>query len=1784
MKKKMFFIIVSVLLMIVATVYTGINIQKKSEKSFTKSGYILNGTSASENEKDADSNENSIKYYFGEETTYKNTINDNVEFKDTNGKTVKVPEASFIHYEDDSIGLLKKGVILNLEDVGKDVPIYYNLFEGTILQYSSGTYKVDNLGKELKFKEFVVRVSDNKYLLVSNDIKLKLDDNTTTNIKSNYVEISIIEEGIARIENQDATYQTVATDASISIGDISLNLDNGYFFKNEEPIINLNSMIIDSDDNIDITPIQEIKDKIEKEKEEEEKEKNPGGNNNGNGSGGSGDASGGAEGEEGSAAGGFIGSETEVEENTLTLPTASLSDVEVSANAFQGTITINDPDSIITGSTYTSIVENSSGRIVYEKETDAGIYTVDVFAESLLPETSYSLVSNIHYLKNEIEYTMDVVQQLFVTSSIGIGIEKDYYSYSELAFRVKIDDYSKVKSADVKLVSTTGEVLDVQPVTDVTAKVPEGLFLSFSGLNSNTKYSIVVDNILYEDTVVADEYNLEISAKTLKAKPSMGAPSFSIDKKNGLFTLKLENMVDTSNGVEQYIYELYDARTLSDNPQPVVTIEKGNLASIDIPVDGETIQRAVPYAYKVKALFYDNEKYIEYTTGYSNNMQMDGVTAPSVSWEVDEENGGITFERINGFIRITDPAGTIDYNSPMTVMYTNSIGTSISRTYTTGNAIIPFNENNLRANETYTISLYASVNLMDDNPAIDNFHVGSVIVKTEPTKKIDVLYNINSDVTEAFSVNCKLLNVNGADNTLEASTLSELTFLLYDGSSNTGTVVKRIRKVDRDERYYYSTLKEDYYDNTFTITPSFFNLNNADLKSEYYTIQIIDAKDYTDFKNDIPLSNSVVTVQVNGFVEDPKPEDKEWFSNVIIRNKDAGAYGKYDKNLDSQTIVGIKVSANFDNTKRYGVNLNYYVWDYTAGEEGKYEVTSQRQTVTFKADGTIDPVYYWFEKGTPDSTDDQEDGKLHRGHIYKFSFVGGLDLNKDGEVDTRYPVSEGNVLLSGEFKIPKQSPKILMYPSTSDSTSFTIKYTLEDEDYALHGSSLSAVLADEAGTTLGKNTQSVVETTEYKTLKFTDFGNKEGYLSIVADVASYKGLEPAKQTYINQYFTKEYALPTINYSFTDAVNRILISIDNYDSIAQHIAHIAALKLTFTCEGNTIVKDFVKLNGDNAVVDMYELADFMGKPISMRVEAYYDDNTVGWDPKSEYVALQSVRDVYGGGTYFTLNQNNFLVESDIARGSIYSLSLNTESKKYVLSQMGTMSKYSFDMEPQKGGIRSNGQYFNLKNLKLKELNNSGSNDTFTFYQITPGISLENDDGILDISPAIKSVAFKAEVFGFGSTNIKDSKIFVQLSYTDDVGSYLTSAGDPYEFTLDQINSGVCELDNLKPGTNYAMQFFAYVNNGQGGYTYTQLYDLDDNSENRIYFFRTLLSVGISNIKASYYARSYDEKNILLYYDLDRIMGYDKIEYKIYKQTVNPTTLQHEYVPVDIEIEPDVGFKYEMVKHIPCGPGSVFDFGSTYKIEIIPYAQSSLDGEWVALDEKIGEYTYNLRKLRNPYIGVTSSLYNGASTVEGTSLEFKVTFYDVDKVVVDGTYSIELYEILAGNVLGNPISTPYDGKVYKNSSTRRSFIMDGLEENKSYMLRINYLLDSKNKNEPVSKTYDYVAKALSPDAITVGTISAVPNAINKNRIDLNFTNSSKIKEITNLRYSLFNSLDGTSFDNDIKFELTQKTVSGTTVYSITLPDALTSQGVYVLQLQFIAEDQIVEEQIIDYSYFL
>ena len=1763
MKRKVVFIVLSVLLMIFGISYMAVIQYNSNQKSFKKSGYILDNKSTSSSNK-------SNVYYFDEDTSYKSRYDSNVVFTDTNGDKVDVVEASFIHYNDDSIGTLKKAVIFNLEEINSEIPKYYNIFQGSILEYSGGTYTVDNLGKPLKFKRFIEKVSDTKFLIVGDDLKINLDGSHEIEITSKYIELNFVDEKVVTIENKDVKYQTIGKDANIVLGDkLTLNLDNRYIFYENEPKLSIDQMIIDSSDNIEIQPIEEVK--------EEEDEENPNASEE-NGSNGESESGNGGEEEEGGSAGGNIGenvTESEVVESELVLPTADISELEITANKIEGTIRITDKDSLITGGATTTIIENSTGRVVDYIETSEGNYNIELSSSKLMPDTVYNLVTTLSYKKNDIIYTTDIVQNVFSTSSLGVSLEKDYYTADSLNFNVLFDEYSKVRNCNVNLYNTMGELLETIPVEKTNNLIP----VSFTNLKSNTKYSVVIDNILYDDYIVSNDYSIEVGAKTLKTRPIIGTPSFAIDKKNGKFTLKLDNMVDSENGVESYRYAVYDTRTMdAGKGDPITVFEKGNASSIDLSVDDILIFREVPYVFQVVIEFYDNEKYIEYYTSFSDNMQLDGREAPSISWK----SNTVTFESIDGTISIVDTGNTIDLDKPMTIVYTNSIGTTEQYT-TAGNTIIPFTKNNLRANETYTISVYGTVNLQDGNPPIDNYHIGSVTVNTKPTNPFNVSFSIDAeDVSSTFKVTARLLNVATADNRLEASTLTGISFVLHEGNSINGKVIKTVRNVDRDLREYYSDLQTSYYDQTFIINPGFFGFNNSDLKSEYYTIEIKDAYDYTTFKNEIGILNNFVTVKANDYLPDMPGDPTDSITYELIRNKDAE---EYDSNLQPTTIVGMKIKASYPNEKKNAVTLRYHIFDandcVTDEETSKKtckEITSIDYTVP--ADGAINDVSIPVGYGTDHSLIDTE---IVRGHSYYATFEAFLDRNGDGTVDTKVP-SGDTEYRSKNINVGKQYPLVTMYPSSSNDDSITVKYTYSDVDKAIIDGEFHAI-TDLENPFFNSVSSVSVSNTNGTEESATFSGLTPGMFEIAGYMGIYKNSGISLSTYIKQAFHKGYKLPRLTYHLELDTNRLVVTFDDYQNKIADYNRIAALNFTFTATNesgttSTITKNFVKIVDGSAIVDLFDLSDFIGQNIQLKIDALYDTDYMGYDISSDYYAVQNIENELGGGEYYTISsQGSLFYDTNIPVESVFKMTKNANA--YTFKSMISGKSFKVNHKPDAGGMVYNYSHLVPKKLASVSLQPASTEyNTFKFTKIVPGISVMNTIGESRIVPLMTSVSIGASIYGIenGLIDIRDSKIYIHVYKTD--GENLEEVGVK-ETTVEELKTSVT-IDNLYPDTGYALRMFAFIKGEDGNYTEQQMYDIDENNPARTYYFNTLSGVRFSNFTYEYSAKRYDKKTLTFFYSMNRTIGFDKVRYVFTQRLLDPITGQYYYEPVEnLSLPDDTGLENNMKLQFSIAPGETgLVFGNSYRLEVKPIASITIDGvtQEIELSNIGGTYDFTLNTLKKPYIGVRGT-YTPDYTNDRNVIDFTTTVYDSNRVIVGDKYTIQLL-----NDQGQDITpAAYVGYEASSRTYRIVYRAPDLEVGHVYKFLVKYTVDMKNDIVSAEdRVYSYEINLLSSDEINVGNISAVANLIYTNRIDLQFSYSYRLTSINKLNYSIYNSASGAVMDGSIDFNPQQIKVDGQSLYIQPLPNTLPSPGLYYIQTQFIADGRVVYDGGVDYTY--
>lgn len=1726
--KKIIFIVSSVLIIIVSIFYFGINLNKQKYHAFISDGYVISRTETLTGNK-------STKYYFTEGTKYKKNYNNNYVFKNSDGDLVEVPSKAFVHYSDDTIATLDKTSILDLKILEQSVLKYYNFYVGSIINKSEKGYVCNILKEKIYFNDFIMKISDDKYMVVSKNIKV-IVGNEERKIEGGYLEIQFFDGNIVRLENQELQLQNISSNFYIEILDVKINLSDKNIFYKDKKVANLSQIIIDSSDNIDI-PVEE-----NNSNEEESKKDNP---------------------LEGLQNGILPGNDTtdneeEINENErVQEPNFMVVDMQVTPNKFRAEIEYDDVDNMLVGGMNLKIIETGTNKIVYQRYENTGLKNFNIEVENLNPETNYVFVVNSNYSKEGINYNRDFIQKSFMTEAVGIDITKNYFTTDSLSFNIIKYDYSDVSSVEVALLDSDNHILQNKKIE---FKDQENIKqIDFIELDSNTNYQVTVYNFLYNNSIIADQFSINNKYKTLKQKPTIGGVGFTIDKKNSLFTLQVNNVYDNDNGIVSYRYEIYDARTLLDNPVNIKTFEKNTKGSVDLSVDDVSISRGVPYTFKVVTIFDDNEKQYEYQTEYSDIMQMDGVEFPSVRFEGSE----ITFERIRGNILITDNGNTINFSEDniITIVYTDSVGNSKSLTYS-GNSNIPFYANNLRANETYTISVYTKVNLQDGNLPIDNCFIGSMIVKTEPTKP----FVLNSDVdtvntSNVFLVKARLGSENEIDNTLEANTLTGLTFSLYSGKTTNGTLIKKVRKVDRDIDPYVSELKTTYYDQTFQLDPSFFGLKNQDLSSEYYTIAVTDAYDYTTYQNQIEVKSNVITIKTNGYIPDLPEDINDAVEIIPIRNKDGGA--KYDASLQSGTIIGYKVKPIYDNSKKYAKYIDYSI--YNADNDNL--IMKKRYTVP--ESGLIDYEYFYIGYGTSNGIVDKD---FRRGNNYYITYTIELDLNFDGIAETVYPLDSANtVLRSKTISAVKQQPIFKLYPSTYKDGSAIWKYNYTDVDNALYQNRIYYKLNSQE---LGSVTIAKTQNNQYNEAAFNikSSGNLALYINQV-EIKSNNNI--ISNVLVNQNYEVPYVASNKEYTISLESNRIIISLTNYDATQSFYKRVAAAKIVFKTASETIVKDNLLIDESGmCIIDLSEIESMMGYDITTEVYLYYDNGITGYDTvaldsdignKTNKFAMQIVNE----SNYYSLSKHFGLRLFPNANSSIFEQKLTFKGNLPYLNLNNLIYNQKMNMELSigNGGLYYNYEYLFPKQLSILKANCLGTN-SFKFDMIVPGVSLLDSESNLSIYPGLSSANIDIDLYGNGEDRIKNNKIFIEIYETDSNGilnSLLNTV------TVDINNLKNIYIDGLSPKTNYFIKILAYIKKGES-YEKVQLYDIDFNSNNKLYYFKTLGSIGINNIQVNYYANNYQKKYLNITYNIEEIVGYDRISYEIY-HIGDINDIENTKTKMNFQISDDYIFNKQMTKSIQIFPDPYLLANENYLIEIKAYADIKRGDRVVEVElEPGGSEVFYFLQLRQPYIGISSN-YD-----DGSSINYRVSIYDYQKVIVNDCYYVKMYD----ENLEEITPDDYADKCYSSSSYNQSFKLENLSSNKEYTLEILYKTNVLNgTNTIVSRTKKYTIKALDNDGIDIGQVHASTNLDDQSKVNLIFYDSYKLSSITSLRYSIY-SANGYAIDNEVNFTPILDTSTDNPYYIFTLSDSFIEKGTYYMQLQFISNDKVISEETLQYNY--
>jgi hypothetical protein len=1471
--------------------------------------------------------------------------------------------------------------------------------------------------------------------------------------------------------------------------------------------------------------------------------------------------------------------------------------MEVSSIKLDAKIQIEDPESLLVSNTSTKIVENSKNKIVYEQEEQMGQYEFSIVVENLNPGTEYTLVCTATYEANGMKYTRDFISKIFITEQLGFNLVKDYYTRDTLAFIIKSDAFSKIKSADLVLLNSNGSVLKTYAVDGNMAKTAGGFPVEFSGLTANTSYKAKLINFLYEGAVISEGFGIELNCKTLKNRPEIGKPDYLIDRRTSTVTLKLDNIKDVDNGITKYKFEVYDTRN-TETTTPISSIDKVTSRTVDLQLDEKFYQKGVPYVFRVVTEFYDNEKTIEYVSEYSDIFKIEGVEFPTVRFEPQT----ITFERIEGNIIISDPANTIsfDNDNKIEIRYQDTLGTGSSYT-NTGSLTIPFNFSGLKRDEKYTIHVYANVNLQDGKAATKSL-IGGLSVKTNDTKALAVDFESDAEnVENAFTVKAKLSSKQNEDATLEANTLTEITVNLYSGKTATGTPVAYQQLNDTDISPYVSTLKTLMYDNQLVITPAFFGLRNVDMIEENYTIEIKGAYDYTGYTlngnkiygNKIKLertngaTNSDNTAAVsdyittNGFVPDLPANINDALTVEPVYDGDTD-YGTKRTDLDDQTIVGYKVKAIYDNSRNYLRKLTYKVYDATTNT--LIPSATRVENVNPITNTWAQQIFYLAD-GTPTSTTDTV---MARGNSYYFTYEADLNLNPtvDNIAETHYPVQvlgqNPIVLRSLKKDAAKQKAIFTMYPTNSTSTTMIWNYKYSDIDQTLTANTFYTKIGSSAKPNVAITATPGSST--YTSATFTSLS--AGKLNVYVNHALYKYAPENRMPVLIDYnFEGVYSFGTVGFHVDVGASNLKISINDPDTIPDKIKRIAALKVTLSNGTTTVVKDNIPIPTSQTNFIYLDLADNQIKDLintnfNVQVEAYYDSGVAGFATGKTDFAIQSTTD----GTYKILNAVNSIFSMPNASAAKYTATLNTSTLN--LTNVVNNVSQNLNISYSENGIIYNNELIILKALEKVSLQDDGSGTGTTFNVIVPGVSLNTVGGTYDVVPTLISASVGIRLFGTNASAMENDLLYIELYETNSNG---TTSNLLNTISVNKTNLGnKIELNNLTPKSYYYIRVFSNLYR-DGVYEKSYLYDVDFGSTSKLYYFSTLSQVAITfnnptagKPNPEYNPTNYKTKTLDFYYQLGQTIGVSKVKYTLFKKDIN-----NNKIPMATTITTTIPSTKDNLVRIQCNPGSEFEFGKNYAIDLEPITEINNGGNIQEID--IGKTTYNftLRALMSPNVSIT------AKAIDTSTIDFKPSILDTDKIIVSSrdvngdptpVGQIGVYTIKVMDKMNNDV-TPIAMKnvEYDINTPNPTFRIGSLAKGADYTFYIYAKLDKNNnmnKNSFEDFVFQTTGSTMDDSGIDLGTVNTAVNAVDRKKIDLVFFDSTNLTSITEIRYSIYGP-NGYSASNAIPFAGSVIYVSSGNYYYRTLPETLGSAGQYSLQIQFLVGTTVVKTKTLTHA---
>lgn len=828
-------------------------------------------------------------------------------------------------------------------------------------------------------------------------------------------------------------------------------------------------------------------------------------------------------------------------------------------------------------------------------------------------------------------------------------------------------------------------------------------------------------------------------------------------------------------------------------------------------------------------------------------------------------------------------------------------------------------------------------------------------------------------------------------------------------------------------------------------------------------------------------------------------------------------------------------------------------------------------------------------------------GGFGRGAQYFFSYEAKLNtIDSTPSYNADYPSdpSDTNLFLYSKVVSPNlQAPTFAFYPSASDNDSVAWKYTYADLDNVLQPATLYCQRTDNTAI----NNQTITKTTSFNTVTFTGFSSAiSAYeLYVQQNLLSAYGTTGEQRTLLSRAFETDVLTDdplALYYSVYDPknnTNRLYILLGkNVDMDVvddADLARIAGAQVTatgMTDDGPAtkemylgVAKANIKEPPQVCVEIPYSLLTEFTDTITFTVQVLYDTGRSGFDETATYCAIQfpvggampavgNYRIIRSVGTGYT--------DSASASGSWFknvTLSADTKTINYENNMMANDSSAggAFNLTYDETGAHATiSGTQRLITRKVLEVINPSASGTVTIPKLTaiPEVTI---DLINDVSVGLNSISGQFKVTGLDV--VTGSDFYIEF-YDSDMNklssltlpiSIASGDSDMYNFSL---------AGGLSPATVY---YFSIV--GDIGVNRVIFYDNNTLNKKAEYQFRTLGEVHILNVQIDYEPVDYANKSLTANFTLDTTMGF-KLAYDFVRDSDGDVLTDEELIGIIGTVSNARSMKVPLNINPTTTGGDWFKFGGGYKVYITAYSGTkptlaerqsfsvdSANTETRLLGQNVTDF--DLDALNEPIVGLSATASDDGGIQK---LSVRIAPGDWDRTIVNDKYYFRIFDSSGHNVTpaadldaklatAAPLTVEASGLTIGSEYTIRCYGVTDLENT-------GLLDDITQVSNPTSIQYvisEIKAYTLDSSGISVGTVTPRKSPTNPSYVQLTFTNSVKLTDLTELRYTIYK--DGVAIESLKKISFTNLMYDATNdFYYIDLETVLSETGSYVIQVQY------------------